>query len=202
MDRRTATRLSKFLSLVLRHRPDDYGLAMDGQGFVDFESLIDVLVAETSWRDGRAGRPGTRGGSERRRFRSTAGDSRCTAAPRAFPPVSPDDPWSPGTAPRPSTRHRSGRAVTAGRAFVHLSSNETKRVRSGPAFRESHSGADRHERGASARHRVSPCDRADLAVPVAAEGSVHRARRRSRRAAPAVASPPQQQPPRSKPPGA
>src|SRR5262245_49066108 len=46
MDRRTATRLSKFLSLVLRHRPDDYGLAMDEQGFVDFESLIDVLVAE------------------------------------------------------------------------------------------------------------------------------------------------------------
>ena len=46
MDRKQATRLSKFLSLVLRHRPDEYGLHMDEVGFVDFESLIDVIVAE------------------------------------------------------------------------------------------------------------------------------------------------------------
>ena len=46
MDRRMATRLSKFLSLVLRHRPDEYGLKMDQEGWVDFEDLIDVLAAE------------------------------------------------------------------------------------------------------------------------------------------------------------
>ncbi len=46
MDRRHSTRLSKFLSLVLRHRPDDYGLSMDERGGVDLQDLIDVLVAE------------------------------------------------------------------------------------------------------------------------------------------------------------
>ena len=46
MDPRLATRLSKFLSLVLRHRPDDFGLQMDDQGFVLVEDIVDVIVAE------------------------------------------------------------------------------------------------------------------------------------------------------------
>lgn len=46
MDRKLATRLSKFLSLVLRHRPDDFGLRMDEQGFVLVEDIVDVIVAE------------------------------------------------------------------------------------------------------------------------------------------------------------
>jgi len=46
MDRRMATRLSKFLSLVLRHRPSEYGLNMDDEGFVAFDDLVDIVVAE------------------------------------------------------------------------------------------------------------------------------------------------------------
>ncbi len=46
MDRKLATRLSKFLSLVLRHRPDDFGLRMDEEGFVPVEDIVDVIVAE------------------------------------------------------------------------------------------------------------------------------------------------------------
>jgi putative RNA 2'-phosphotransferase len=41
-----ATRLSKFLSLVLRHRPSEYGLQMDEEGWVAFEDLVDIVVAE------------------------------------------------------------------------------------------------------------------------------------------------------------
>ena len=46
MDRKLATRLSKFLSLVLRHRPSDYGLQMDEEGWIDFDDLVDIVVAE------------------------------------------------------------------------------------------------------------------------------------------------------------
>jgi putative RNA 2'-phosphotransferase len=46
MDRKLATRLSKFLSLVLRHRPSEYGLRMDDEGWIDFDDLVDIVVAE------------------------------------------------------------------------------------------------------------------------------------------------------------
>jgi putative RNA 2'-phosphotransferase len=46
MDRKMATRLSKFLSLVLRHRPSEYGLSMDDEGWIDFDDLVDIVVAE------------------------------------------------------------------------------------------------------------------------------------------------------------
>ena len=35
------TQLSKFLSLVLRHKPDAIGLELDSQGWADIEQLID-----------------------------------------------------------------------------------------------------------------------------------------------------------------
>jgi putative RNA 2'-phosphotransferase len=34
-------RTSKFLSLVLRHKPEEIGLTLDGQGWADVEDLID-----------------------------------------------------------------------------------------------------------------------------------------------------------------
>src|SRR5262245_18839168 len=37
------TRLSKFMSLVLRHRAPDFGLTPDGEGFVAFDSLVAVV---------------------------------------------------------------------------------------------------------------------------------------------------------------
>ncbi len=41
MDRKALTRLSKYLSFVLRHQPGSIGVAMDGQGWVDVEELIE-----------------------------------------------------------------------------------------------------------------------------------------------------------------
>lgn len=40
MDRAARTRLSKFLSLVLRHRPEAIGLELDENGWVDVEVLL------------------------------------------------------------------------------------------------------------------------------------------------------------------
>lgn len=130
MDRRTATRLSKFLSLVLRHRPDDYGLAMDEQGFVDFESLIDVLVAEdivaeTAEQDVLE----LVEGSERRRFQIDGGRIRALYGHSSrirldYPPDDPPDSLWHGTTPEHAAQIRDGGLQPAGRAFVHLSSNE------------------------------------------------------------------------------
>ena len=39
------TRTSRFLSLVLRHRPDKIGLALDSEGWVDVEALLSAMNA-------------------------------------------------------------------------------------------------------------------------------------------------------------
>jgi putative RNA 2'-phosphotransferase len=40
MDERTRARISKFLSLVLRHRPDTIGIALDREGWVAVDTLL------------------------------------------------------------------------------------------------------------------------------------------------------------------
>jgi putative RNA 2'-phosphotransferase len=130
MDRRTSTRLSKFLSLVLRHRPDDYGLAMDEQGFVDFDSLIDVLVAEdivaeTAEQDVLS----LVEGSERRRFQVDGNRIRAlyghsSRIPLNYPPDDPPDRLWHGTTTEHAAQVRDEGLRPAGRAFVHLSSTE------------------------------------------------------------------------------
>ena len=130
MDRRTATRLSKFLSLVLRHRPDDYGLAMDEQGFVDFDSLIDVLVAEDIVADtAEDDVMELVEGSERRRFQIDGNRIRALYghSDRVRLNYPPDDPpptlWH-GTTPEHAAHVREEGLEPAGRAYVHLSSTE------------------------------------------------------------------------------
>lgn len=51
--RHDPTRLSRFLSLVLRHRAGDFGLAPDGEGFVPLEELVAVVERHASPRAGR-----------------------------------------------------------------------------------------------------------------------------------------------------
>ena len=130
MDRRTATRLSKFLSLVLRHRPDDYGLSMDEQGFVDFDSLIDVLVAEdivaeTAEEDVLS----LVEGSERRRFEVQGNRIRALYGHSSrvrlrYPPDDPPEVLWHGTTAEHAAQVRNDGLRPAGRAFVHLSSTE------------------------------------------------------------------------------
>ena len=40
MDRKTETRLSRFMSLVLRHQPGSIGLALDEHGWADLDDLV------------------------------------------------------------------------------------------------------------------------------------------------------------------
>ena len=47
-------RLSKFLSLILRHRPEQVGLVLDAQGRVPLTTLVEALRAH-GWDDLRGG---------------------------------------------------------------------------------------------------------------------------------------------------
>ena len=42
-------RLSKFLSGVLRHFPDDVGLELDGRGWTEFEEVVDAVEKKYDW---------------------------------------------------------------------------------------------------------------------------------------------------------
>ncbi|MEZ5065421.1 MAG: RNA 2'-phosphotransferase [bacterium] len=128
MDRKQATRLSKFLSLVLRHRPDEYGLHMDEVGFVDFESLIDVIVAEdiaaeTAEDDVRE----IVEGSDRRRFEIRDGKIRALYGHSSrvrldYPDQDPPERLYHGTSVASAYRVSESGLQPDGRAYVHLSS--------------------------------------------------------------------------------
>jgi len=128
MDRKQATRLSKFLSLVLRHRPDEYGLHMDELGFVDFESLVDVIVAEdiaaeTAEDDIRE----IVDGSDRRRFEVVDGKIRALYGHSSrvrlnYPGQEPPESLYHGVSIGAARGIAEAGIVPAGRAYVHLSS--------------------------------------------------------------------------------
>ncbi|MCY3765721.1 MAG: RNA 2'-phosphotransferase [Gemmatimonadetes bacterium] len=40
---RSPVRVSKLLSLMLRHRPEEFGIQVDGYGFADFDAVISAL---------------------------------------------------------------------------------------------------------------------------------------------------------------
>lgn len=42
-DFRSTVRVSKLLSLMLRHRPEEFGIQVDGYGFADFDAVIAAL---------------------------------------------------------------------------------------------------------------------------------------------------------------
>jgi putative RNA 2'-phosphotransferase len=45
MDRKTTINLSKFLSLVLRHKPDTIGITLDPSGWIDVDTLLAAMTA-------------------------------------------------------------------------------------------------------------------------------------------------------------
>jgi putative RNA 2'-phosphotransferase len=134
MDRRQATRLSKFLSLVLRHRPDDYGLEMDEQGSVDLDDLIDVLVAEDILaEDAEEAIRSLVEGSERRRFAIENGRVRALYGHSArvrlsFPEHEPPSILYHGTTLRTARRIQEEGLQPGERAHVHLSGTRDEAV--------------------------------------------------------------------------
>jgi len=41
--------LSKFMSLILRHQPEQFGLTLDSRGFISISSLVEAMQTRKSW---------------------------------------------------------------------------------------------------------------------------------------------------------
>ncbi|NNE42725.1 MAG: RNA 2'-phosphotransferase, partial [Gemmatimonadetes bacterium] len=128
MDRRIATRLSKFLSLVLRHRPDEYGLKMDLEGWVDFDDLIDVLAAEdVVGENAEEIVQDLVNSGDRPRFQIADGKIRALYGHSSrvnldYPECEPPDTLYNGTSVENARSIKENGLPPAGRAYVHLSS--------------------------------------------------------------------------------
>lgn len=130
MDPKLATRLSKFLSLVLRHRPDDFGLRMDDQGFVLVEDIVDVIVAEDILaEDVEETLQELVEGADRPRFEIVEGRIRALYGHSSrirldYPEDEPPAELYHGTGIPTARRVAREGIKPAGRAYVHLSATE------------------------------------------------------------------------------
>ncbi len=119
------TRLSKLLAYVLRHRPWEYELELDGEGWVDAGRLMDALRREPKWRD--------LADDLREMFRRATHDRHELAGGRiwaryghsvtltAIPvPAEPPDLLFHGTAPGSVPAIRRDGLLPQGRQYVHL----------------------------------------------------------------------------------
>jgi len=126
-DRSRAERLSRLLSLILRHRPEAFGLRLDAHGWVPVDALLEAIRRQRGWEDATAGDleavvalPG------RRRFELR--DGRMRALYGHSVPVQPEGtPQRPpewlyhGTAPERLEAILSEGLRPGTRRFVHLS---------------------------------------------------------------------------------
>jgi RNA:NAD 2'-phosphotransferase (TPT1/KptA family) len=119
-------RLSRFLSLVLRHRARDFGLAPDAEGFVALEALIGVVERHASPRAGRAEVLAVLADPAQPRFellgervRARYGHSNAVD-PVAYAPAEPPELLYHGTSPAALAHIRREGLRPEGRQYVHL----------------------------------------------------------------------------------
>ncbi len=122
-------RTSKFLSLVLRHKPDEIGLTLDANGWAD----VDELIRLADLRGVRLTRPLLErvvADNDKKRFafsddgrlvRASQGHS--VAVDLALPPTPPPDVLYHGTAARSVDSIRADGLHSANRQHVHLSAD-------------------------------------------------------------------------------
>ncbi|MGL4461139.1 MAG: RNA 2'-phosphotransferase [Planctomycetia bacterium] len=130
-------RTSKFLSLVLRHKPEEIGLTLDANGWADVEELIrlakqhgrrltlpllEQIVAENDKKRFAFSEDG-------RRIRASQGHS--VEVDLALPPAQPPGVLYHGTAERSVESIRAGGLHSANRQHVHLSAEAATAVKVG-----------------------------------------------------------------------
>lgn len=134
---RTIISVSKFLSLVLRHKPEEIGLTLDDQGWADIVSLIERMNEH--------GRPVTRelldrvvAENDKQRF-AISGDGRRIRASQghsleidlALAPAEPPQRLYHGTATRFLASIRGQGLLPGARQHVHLSLDEATALKVG-----------------------------------------------------------------------
>jgi putative RNA 2'-phosphotransferase len=130
VDRKTETRLSKFMSLVLRHQPGSIGLTLDQQGWADLDDLIararaaGVELSRERVEAIVAGSPKQRYAlsPDRQRIRASQGHS--IGVDLALPVVQPPDVLFHGTVAAAAGAIRALGLRRMERDHVHLSPDE------------------------------------------------------------------------------
>lgn len=140
MDSRRATHLSRFLSLVLRHRPEAAGVRLDGQGWIAIDALLAGCAAHGVAMT-RAELLEVVRTSDKRRFavvgeRIRANQGHSVPVDLALPPTLPPPVLFHGTVAAALASIRADGLRPGARAHVHLSADrETARrvgARRGP----------------------------------------------------------------------
>ena len=130
MDKNRITKTSKFLSYVLRHRPDVAGVELDAEGWTDIDTLMAGAAAAGTVIDRELLREVVDTNDKRRfaispdgrRIRAVQGHSRAGAG-IAYPPKAPPDRLYHGTATRFLDTIRREGLRPGNRHFVHLSAD-------------------------------------------------------------------------------
>jgi putative RNA 2'-phosphotransferase len=122
------TRLSKFMSLVLRHQPREYGLVPDAEGFVPLSALLTVVRRERGLRADLAEIMTVVEEGQPKRFevrgelvRAAYGHSFQGEAPVAYAPAEPPATLYHGTNRRALAGIRRDGLKAMKRQYVHLS---------------------------------------------------------------------------------
>ena len=131
--------LSKFISLVLRHRPDEFGLTLDNDGFTDFDALLVVVNARFSDEATREDVESVIAGDEHGKKRFEMVDGRVRAVfghsigtPQiTYPLVQPPDTLYHGTVRRFVQQILLQGLKPQSRQYVHLTTNREEAERVG-----------------------------------------------------------------------
>lgn len=129
------TRLSKFISVILRHRANDFGLHLDPQGFVEFADLKRIVEEkstdvynEEDWRKVLNGELDGKKRFELKdgRIRALYGHSKVDRI--IYEPVTPPDVLFHGTTLQAERVIRREGLRSMKRQYVHLSANTDRAV--------------------------------------------------------------------------
>lgn len=129
-------RLSKFLALALRHRPLDFGLRLDDEGFTDVQAIWQVIHSEFgqhyTWEDLEAVVAGDSDGKKRYeirddQIRAMYGHNRTIAI--AYPPAVPPEYLYHGTYQAAVGAIQQAGLLPRQRQYVHLTTNTARALK-------------------------------------------------------------------------
>jgi putative RNA 2'-phosphotransferase len=131
--------LSKFISLVLRHRPEEFGLTLDSDGFAPFDALLTVVKERFSGEAIRQDVESVIAGDEhgKKRFEMIDGRVRAvfghsTGTPQIiYPSVQPPEVLYHGTVRRFARQILLEGLKPQTRQYVHLTTNREEAERVG-----------------------------------------------------------------------
>lgn len=123
-------RLSKFLALILRHKPDDFGILLDSQGFTDLGVVQAIIEKQypNSYSSEDLAKVVAGDQTEKKRYEIVGNKIRAMYGhglinPIEYPPAEPPDLLYHGTNPEAVSAIRKEGLKSLKRQYVHLTTN-------------------------------------------------------------------------------